>query len=129
MKLTEVERLILWNQCRILAALYPKEASDHAEFAEILQRGYEQHYGDHARHIEEELPEEQSREVSDILSMFESIKDSFEALEDQSGIEPRNIQFRGFDEGEESHLLGYTSFVLNKEGRFYDAQEDGTRSV
>ena len=69
MKLTKAERLILFNQFRLLESLYPEETRDCQNACEILQSGYALEY-DSLVSFGEETPEETAREVIDILSMY-----------------------------------------------------------
>ena len=68
MKLTKAERLILFNQFRLLESLYPEETRDCQNACEILQSGYSLEY-DSLVSFGEETPEETAREVIEILNM------------------------------------------------------------
>lgn len=120
LKLTPVERLILSHQCRILAALYPKERKDFERWSEAIESGYALHYDDRAQHINPEFPADDCREVLRILSMFEHLGCAYDVLEDKSGIEEGRLRFQGFDGNDngDGPRLGYVRYLLDEEGRF-----------
>ncbi len=122
MKLTRVERWILSNQYRILAALRPDEADHLEQKCEALDSGYELHYGWLAEHIvEDTMSEDECKEVLDILAMFDGLRLSYKTLSDKSGIDESDIRFQGFDGNNETKQMGYAQyFCLQDDGRFTD---------
>jgi|SRR6185437_4276703 len=119
MKLTRIERWMLSNQYRILEALYPDEddAKHYREAREALERGYTLHYRWIAEHIgEEELTEEQCKEVGDILWMFEELQRGYNRSPDKSGIKESDVIFLGFDGNNESGLSSYAEYFRNSGG-------------
>ncbi|SRR6266705_2746470 len=130
MKLTKTERWILINQYCILEKLDPGEAKHYARCREILENGYEFHYGEITQHIYKDndtMSTEASREVLDILEMFSVLKRSYDALEDKAGIEDYRIKFHGFDGNDllEVKYLGYASFFCNSDGGRYTELDKG----
>lgn len=111
---------MLSHQCRILAALYPKERKDFERWAEAIESGYALHYDDRAQHIYPEFPADDCREVLKFLTMFEHLGWAFDALEDKSGIEESRLRFQGFDGNDngDGPRLGYVRYLLDEEGRF-----------
>ncbi|MGH9892937.1 MAG: YfbU family protein, partial [bacterium] len=110
LKLTRTERWILANQCRILEALYPKEARDFARDREALEHGFEGAYSDIIPHIYDEsegLSAEECSEVVQIMDMHLALKRSYEALADKSGIKEYGIKFQGFDGNNETAQMAY----------------------
>ncbi|AUX31951.1 MULTISPECIES: YfbU family protein [Sorangium] len=126
MKLTKLERLILSNQYRILEALYPKQGYDRSR--EIVENGYEQDYERLAEHIDDDVvTTEESKEVRDILHFHRILKQSYDKLDDKSGIEPESIEFAGFDgnDDQESKLLGYVRYYCAPGERKYTELNKG----
>lgn len=119
MKLTRSERLILANQCKILEALYPKEATLYAEHREILERGFASHYEEIAHLIapdEKALTAEECREVVSILQMFDHLQVCFNKLQDKTGIDPSLLEFPGFDGNNEGSRRAYAKFYCRHDG-------------
>jgi uncharacterized protein YfbU (UPF0304 family) len=118
MQLSRTERLLLSNQYRILAKLYPDEAEHFAKAGAIVEDGYELEYYQLDQHISEKpLSEEQCREVYDILEMFWQIKHAYEGLADKTGIPEHMTEFFGFDGNYETRYLGYARFLF-KDDRY-----------
>ena len=115
--LTDSERLILSNQYEILQKLNPDQAKAYADCQRIVQYGYRSLYSELGS-FEEELPTEVYREVADVLDMFRILKSSYERLDDKTGIQSHDIEFRGFDgNGSEGHF-GLASFMIEDLGRW-----------
>jgi uncharacterized protein YfbU (UPF0304 family) len=129
MKLSRAERWILSNQLRILEALYPDEADGHAATREVLEHGYEMHYGWVAEQVyEETFSEDRCREVLDILGMFEALQLSYDKLPDKSGIDAHGVRFMGFDGNNETSELAYSDFFCSRHrggGAFKDVVKGG----
>lgn len=118
MKLSVTERWILSNQCSILAKLDPEEKNYYEKIREALDSGYELHYA--PEHItanpDEIMTEQECREVLDILSMFQVLRQSFERLADKSGVEEDAVRFGGFDGNNEGKQMGYTRYYCGRPG-------------
>lgn len=116
MNLTVVERWILSNQCLILAKLDPGEREYYEKIREALDSGYELHYApEHiTKNPDEIMTEQECREVLDILSMFQVLRQSFERLADKSGVEEGAVRFDGFDGNNETKQMGYTRFFCGR---------------
>src|SRR5437762_170959 len=98
MELDRKDRLILFNQYRILELLNPKEADYYQRAQAVMARGYEFHYESLAENIyKNPMPEKASLEVHDILQMHRDLNDSFNGLKDKAGIDPHDLRFMGFD--------------------------------
>jgi uncharacterized protein YfbU (UPF0304 family) len=117
LKITDTERLILANQYEILATL--KEDDSYAHLAEELRDGHEWLYQQHFDYLSPNMREEDSEFVVTILGIYSDLHDSYEQLSDKSGIEPRQVQFPGFDGNNEGELLSF-SRALRKSARFID---------
>lgn len=119
MKLSLTERLFLSNQYRVLEKLYPEEADTYSRFQKVLEHGFEMHYQEMFQNLDEEtFTREQSKEVLDILSMYQEMNDCFDKLDDQSGIDASLLKFRGFDGNNEPEQLSYARFYVEDQGHF-----------
>jgi uncharacterized protein len=121
MQISKLERRMLINQYRILAALYPKEAAYHQRSAEILERGYYELWADEAvGWLSEPLSREEMIYVSNVFDMFDWLQISFDELPDveRAEIDPRELIFGGFDGNNESDLMGYARFLREKLERY-----------
>jgi uncharacterized protein len=119
MNLSFAERLILSNEYLILEKLYPERAEAYAECRKVLEDGYEVHYGDFMQHISPKpFSREKSREVLDILSMYEALNYCYDGMNDKSGIDKGSIQFCGFDGNGESDLMEYARYLVEDQKRF-----------
>jgi len=61
-----------------------------------------------------ELSEEERQEVLNIIAMHGIIKNSFDALEDKTGIDETQVRFRGFDAREEPALYAHAQRLLGE---------------
>jgi uncharacterized protein YfbU (UPF0304 family) len=114
-KLTDAERLILANQYEILSALQKDE--DYARMAETLRDGHEWLYRQYFDSLSENLPDDKVTYVLRVLDIFRNMNNSYRELADKSGIDERDLAFRGFDGNNESDLLSFAE-ALRKDGRF-----------
>ena len=126
MELTLKERVVLANQFRILEALYPDEAEAFSNHRKALENGYSHQYSWIVQYFDQnEMSEEECKEVRDILDMHRALKRSYERLQDTEGVSEDDIKFRGFDGNNESRLFGYTDYIINDLGR-YEEQRDSS---
>jgi hypothetical protein len=123
--MTKMERLILYNQYKILEKLDSREGEAYARCATILERGYTREYSDLFDWMSEELDERVSEEVIEILSMFRALTDAYRNLADKSGMDERDINFRGFDGNDESKHFGYASFIIRDKAHFRESRNAG----
>lgn len=123
MELSRKERLILYNQYRILENVDAENKDAYRAAQEVLAQGFAYHYSGLAEDIEEDtLSAEECREVLDILSMFRALKFSGHAPAD---VHPEDMEFSGFDVNEETKQYVYANFymgVWNKFPELHDAQ-------
>ena len=121
MKLSRIERVMIYNQFKILEKLYPDEAESYAERAEVVENGYELHYDWIFEHIgEERVDEEMSREILDTLAMFEAIQDAMgrgDAAEFESV--KHFAKFHGYDGNNENAYSAYAEFFCRSNGGRY----------
>ncbi|MCA3271672.1 MAG: YfbU family protein [Roseomonas sp.] len=117
MKLSAVERQILWNQMEILRLIHPSEANSYKKYQEILDNGYVGRYRDVVfLHGHGEVSQEDTDFVTNVLDMFSAIKDVQPAADEEATSYWRN--FRGFCGNHEAPLLGYARFLIETEGRW-----------
>jgi uncharacterized protein YfbU (UPF0304 family) len=116
--LTKIERLILANQCAILAILNESDAESYERYREALENGYEAGYRGLLDNMEDGLSADQCTFVIDVLTMYDALQRSQRALPAPSAIPPDKVAFLGFDGNNESEYRGYTDFVVTQEQRF-----------
>ena len=118
MQLTKIERLMLSNQFRILAKLYPDEAKAFENYRKVVEEGFTLDYSRLSKHIEEEVPESTCEYVLDVLELFSDLKFAYKDLKDKSGIEEHSISFRGFDGNNETVMMSYAIYYVKDLGKF-----------
>lgn len=124
--LTDTERLILANQYEILSKLedndygrqYYKQLSDN------LKSGYKWLYEDHFQCLSDVLDEDDAELVVKTLSLYRTLKNNYDDLEDKSVIDEMSITFKGFDGNNEGRLMRFTQ-ALKENDRFTDIIEKG----
>jgi uncharacterized protein YfbU (UPF0304 family) len=113
MKLSRTERLILWNQYKIMALLEPNSKERYAEEQEILRHGFEGLYEEVAQHIYDDktsLTEADCVEIDRILDMHIVLLESNEALGEKADKFRTSVAFRGFGGNEEPTEMAYVRF-------------------
>ena len=132
MKLKKVERWMLSNQCRILEALYPNEAGHYSKVREAIERGYELHYDWFTQNIfdgQDTMTSDESREVINILDMFDALGRSFSNLSPRPNVEDWQVTFAGFDGNNEAKQLAYARYFGSLDGgRFSDVENRDANS-
>lgn len=118
MELTEKERLILFNQYRILEKLYPEDEKDCQIAQKILAEGYTIEYDSLAEFMSDGIPREVCEEVIDILQMYRSLYTSYKELSDKTGINKGDVIFQGFDGNEETDHYVFACFYLEDLNRY-----------
>lgn len=122
MELTLQERLMLSNQFKILAILYPDDADHYQLNQKIVEQGYKLHYKDLVEWFNDEMPEGESRAVVDILNMYRAITGSYKSLKDKAGLPDTYLEFPGFDGNSEAEYLTYAQFFMEDMDRFEELQ-------
>jgi uncharacterized protein YfbU (UPF0304 family) len=121
LNLTEVERRILINQSRILAALYPLETTEFERTAEILSEGYHEDWPDTVlKGLKVPLLKEEMNFVYQVLDMYDWLQKSYYSLtfEEKLQLKERALVFPGFHAESESQHLAYARFLLENLDRF-----------
>ncbi|MBB5234459.1 YfbU family protein [Deinococcus budaensis] len=121
MELTKLERLMLMQNFRILAALEPEEKEHYERMEQIVTRGYEALYDELFTSIDPDaIPAEESEFVYDVLDMYVAIHDAVEAHSiDLAAQENFALRFIGFDGNNESRLLSFAGFAAREEDSIY----------
>lgn len=123
-KITNVERLTLLNQFKILNSIIPQKDQDldYAYFIEVLENGYEHEYANvFQKSMAEAMSEEESEFVWQVLNAHRHILLSFHKLQKSGSLEKLeedDVMFKGFDGNEDGGHLLYCDFIINKMGRF-----------
>ena len=115
--LTNAERLILANQYKILSLLEKDESYD--RLSEQLLEGHKWLYSQSLDNVSENMPDDDAEHVLAILGIFGDLRDSYEKLEDKSGIDPHDLIFHGFDGNNESDLRSFAR-ALRRSDRFVE---------
>lgn len=120
-KLTDVERFAIANQFEILSRLDALQGGDESgsymKIANNLREGHEWLYNQMFDNLYDVLDGESTQHVLDILQLYDALKYSYEGLADKSGIDPRDIEFDGFDGNNECEMLGFAD-ALRKDHRY-----------
>ena len=121
LNLTDVERRILINQSRILAALYPLKAAEFERTIEILSEGYHEAWeeavlgGLKAPYLKEEM-----NFIYHVLEMYDWLQKSYYALsfEEKVHFQEKALVFPGFAPKAEARQLAYARFLMGNLDRF-----------
>ena len=125
--------MILANQYLILerlAELNPKGGGTEYDVEGLrscrtaVEEGYEWAYESLIPRIAEKtMSEEQSREVLDILSMFEWMEKAWDGSDDKRNIPEHMIRFGGWDGNNEGDQMGFAAFFCEGGRRFQSLGE------
>lgn len=119
MDMTNAQRLILSNQYYLMSQLTPENEAKYRRLQTIVERGY----GLQMRELDNDfgcIPEEACRNIIDYMEMHHALQESYKMLDDasQSQVEPRRLQFLGFDAATESQQVHYVRFLTEEEGLY-----------
>jgi uncharacterized protein len=115
--LSKIERQSLINQYRVLEKLDTQEADYYKRMITILEKGYENHYAEIFRYLDDPVSSDLTNEVLDILSMFRDLQHSCNGLPDKSGILEQSIALSGFDADSESGYLNYARYLVEADSQ------------
>ncbi|MBU1391308.1 MAG: YfbU family protein [Gammaproteobacteria bacterium] len=118
-EMTDIERLSFINQFLILEKLYPEEADYYENNRIALQQGYKLHYKTIFENLWDEMSEDETKEVLDILEMHRAIIWSYADLSENTDIGSKYF-FRGFDGNEESAQLSYCHYFIVNLDRYQE---------
>ncbi len=131
MNLSQLDRVMLANQYKILALLDSGSSDYYDTMREALEQGFESYYEEELfkAAYPETLSSEDSTLVIDAMSMYDALQNSYRRLDDQSGIEEDRLVFPGFDGNHETAHYSYARFVVEREQRFtglrFEKDRDG----
>jgi uncharacterized protein YfbU (UPF0304 family) len=120
MKLSKLERLILFNQHSILEKINKANSDHHRHMKKVYENGYAIHYNDDFDHIYDELSENRSTFVIDVLDMYSAMQRSLRQIDDTDDLSKDSVRFIGFDGNNETSLMAYAMFFVEELGRFSD---------
>lgn len=133
MDISNVQRLILSNQYKIMTFLDPDNAERYRRYQTIIERGFGLQMNELERDFTE-LSEETCRTIINIMEMYHALQISNTNLRDylkeKADIDERRLNFLGFDAATESRYLSYVRFLVNTEGRYthFDSGSHGFNS-
>lgn len=112
--LSRVERQILANQYRILAAIDADGAEELLRLSEILEEGYTELYGNVLTVSGVEFDRDIAEETNDILSMLGCYGSAYASLgeSERDGIASVEDLWEGFDEHETAAHCAYAKFLM-----------------
>lgn len=129
-ELSEIERLLLYNQYEILKKLSDDEhdKKEYEIYQKILQYGFVRNYQKFIGDIGTECtPIEVMNFVYEVFEMFRSLNYSYRDYEkNKSGtFDPEDLKFYGYDGNYEADHLIYADFLLNDLGLYKESQKTG----
>ncbi len=111
--MTKTERLILMNQCRILARLFPEEAAQHEADRRALEQGYPPEYP--TSHMRDELPDSVIDEIHETLTMYSGIVLSLKKLPPEHLLQNHiYAKFDGFSVRDEPGFTGLVRYLVDR---------------
>lgn len=122
--LSKVERLKIANQYRILEKLSKgREAKHFSVLASIFEHGYVHLYGQAVERVWDEMPDEDSKEVIDILELYRVLLLSLKKLPpaDQEKLQ-KEVKFKGFDGNEETGHYLFAQFFCEELDRYNELE-------
>ncbi len=128
MRLDRIQRLMLYNQYKIMEKLYPEEANYYKRAAQAVGDGYEHEYSYLAQNIYERgLSEDQCKFVYNVMGMHMRLKWAYDDLSnaDKAEIPAHQIEFHGFDGNNETNYLGYARWIVGDGHSFQNIRDGG----
>ena len=117
MEMTNAQRLILSNQYKMMTMMDPDNAERYRRLQTIIERGF----GLQMRELDRdfgELSEDTCRTIINIMDMHHALQVSVNNLKEKQDLDPRRLEFLGFDAATESRYLSYVRFMVGTEGRY-----------
>lgn len=121
LNLSDIERRILINQSRILAALYPLETTNFLRAVDLLEGGFHEAWHEVVlRGLKEPFPKEEMNFVYQVLDMYDWLQKSYYALSLDEKLQLREavLVFPGFGRHSEKQHLAYAYFLIENLERF-----------
>lgn len=119
-KLTKKDRVFLINQYKILAALNKDEESHYLELIEVLERGYAIFYSLIDKWVANDMRESDGRLVIRILELYRKIEYVKRTTKDVRILSHEYSFFKGFDGNEETELMSFCRFLIEKQGKYQE---------
>lgn len=108
---------MLANQYEIMSMLDKHSSEYYLLMSETLRAGHKWLYDQFFDSLSENLSDEVAQHVLKILGIYSDLRDSYNELEDKSGIDETELSFPGFDGNNESEYLSFAGDLL-KHRRF-----------
>jgi len=100
-------------------------AKYYANHRKAVEYGFKLHYSWIAEHIDDdEMSEEECKEVLNVLDMHRAITYSFNRIKDQTDLTVDDVRFRGYDGNNETRQFSYTNYFITDLGRFDELKFD-----
>lgn len=112
-----IERLILAQQSRILAAVDPKQREDHIFVAEVFENGFTDFYEEAFTAITPEFGKEGSDYVRSIMGIYLDIQYSYDnKLTEEERKDVGTVTFPGFDgnDTQDIYRARFARFCMNR---------------
>lgn len=124
-ELTDIERLILSNQYKILSSLDNKMSNHYSIASEVFRRGYSNLYDDYLS-MSIPLSKEESNLAYGVLNLYRELNNSYLSLKDKKSISKQDVAFPGFDadDSKESRLLSFSKFIVDTSGDYEMIKEN-----
>lgn len=123
MNLSKKDRLLLINQYKILAALDKDDASHYGELIQILENGYSIFYSMVDEWVSEDMPEEESRFVLEILDLYRAIEDIKKKSRNEDIEKHLYSFFKGFDGNNETEYMAFSRFLIQEQDKFREQEK------
>ena len=124
-QLTNEQRITLILLHKVLAKL-GSDPDYHSRAVEILENGYYEMFGDEyiGANLSEPLSYERMTYVDNVLDMYRWLQDSYKKLSpaEKAKVKKDDVIFKGFDGNNETELLVYAEFIMEKMERWSDLE-------
>ena len=126
--LTTYERLQLCNQFAILSYLTKDKdlQNEYTEKINILKNGFKYKYSEIFEDMKEELSEEDSEFVYDVLDLYRSLNLSYQELKIEDEELKEKIRFKWFDHKYEAEMIRFADFIMSKGIQFPEVLENSS---
>lgn len=130
--LSDIERLILSNQYKIMAMLSTEEyeIQENTRISQIFENGSPYLYNQYLTHIKDGLISEEQDFTLAVLELFDAIRLSLRTLtEDEvNSLNQFQVKFQGFDKNHETKFYEAVK-EIRKHGEFVEVIDSGAESA
>jgi uncharacterized protein len=125
MELSKKERLILYNQYEIMRLLDPDDENLYKMRQKILENGYQHEYDKFNEWFSDDMPEDASEFVWEVLEMYRDLHNAYNKLteQQQKEIGIKAVRFDGFDGNNEGKYYSYADFILKDMERYKEISD------